>query len=390
MKCINPIVGNFITRVDLSGRKYCKKSFFNLRSYLGALRSHFSSSGSFLKSFRYRTYFDYSNDSYNIFQEHFALSSKGDVITHNYKRYFDFNTPVVSMPDDEDDVSYDLKSFVLRCRKCPSCLLSSIREKTLRCMKEFVYSGSLGCMLTLTYKDEYLPYKEGSDSGKPVVRYRDVQLFLKRLRRRLFGSSKGYLKYFACCEYSPKNNRPHIHIFLIGYDFGLSEMKKYPERTHGIVRSGTSDKGKCPYYMSKFLNELWPFGRAVISEANSSTAYYVAGYTMKKIIRPVVVVDGVPEVHHFSKGLGLNWFLMNYKEILSKGYIVTIRDFGSFYPVAIPKYFLGYARKLDPELFQTFLERRQFRETVSFDLCEFLALDNMRINLEKKFAFIDR
>lgn len=55
------------------------------------------------------------------------------------------------------------------------------------------------------------------DDGKnvfPVVCKKDVQLFLKRLRKKWYGSKSGDLRYFIVSEYGPTTYRPHYHGIL--------------------------------------------------------------------------------------------------------------------------------------------------------------------------------
>lgn len=393
MKCINPIVANYITQKDLSGnKKVVKHSFFNFRKWLSSVRIALDRhhSKDFIIDFSYSSDVVYEDYSYFVRQYYSAKTARGlDFYSPVYPSSFNFKQDQIECADDVDDVSYSSGSFLVRCRKCPSCILSSIREKTFRCVKEFIFSGSVGCMLTLTYRDECLPYRS-SESTQPIVRYSDVQKFLKRLRKYLFGNKGGYLKYFACCEYSPKNNRPHAHIFLIGYDFGLSSLKKNPHLSHDISCAGSSEKSRCPYYMSKVLNRLWTFGRATISEATSATANYVAGYTMKKLVRPPVVIDGAPECHYFSTGLGVRWFYQNYRDILAKGFVVIDYLASPPFKAAIPSYFLRVAKIKYPFLYEEFIKKKSYLDRVTFTLQDLKLLDSLKINLEKKFAFLDR
>lgn len=61
------------------------------------------------------------------------------------------------------------------------------------------------CFITLTYNKEHVP-SDGS------LRYRDCQLFLKRLRSRIYPVK---VRYFLVGEYGEKG-RPHYHALLFG------------------------------------------------------------------------------------------------------------------------------------------------------------------------------
>lgn len=59
--------------------------------------------------------------------------------------------------------------------------------------------------VTLTYKTENLCY---NDNGEACLVKRDLQLWLKRLRK------KYSVRYYAVGEYGTKNHRPHYHVIL--------------------------------------------------------------------------------------------------------------------------------------------------------------------------------
>lgn len=117
--------------------------------------------------------------------------------------------------------------------------------------------------LTLTYRDESLPL----DGGLEV---RAVQLFLKRLRKKL---EPARVRFYACGEYGDSNARPHYHILLFGYDF--------PDKT--VWRKSSSG---FLLYRSKILEELWPFGHSEIGSVTPATGAYVARYCLKKVTGP--------------------------------------------------------------------------------------------------------
>lgn len=88
------------------------------------------------------------------------------------------------------------------CGKCPNCRARSRQEWVFRLRMEY-QSCNFGLFVTLTYADEYLP-PDG-------VSVRDIQLFLKRLRKH-FNSKT--LRYFIVSEYGDHTFRPHYHALL--------------------------------------------------------------------------------------------------------------------------------------------------------------------------------
>ena len=66
--------------------------------------------------------------------------------------------------------------FELPCRQCIGCRLERSRQWAMRCLHEASLHDA-NSFITLTYDDEHVP-PGGS------LRYRDFQLFMKRLRKR--------------------------------------------------------------------------------------------------------------------------------------------------------------------------------------------------------------
>lgn len=101
------------------------------------------------------------------------------------------------------------------CGKCAACLSKRRSEWSFRLFQEVRNSESC-YFITLTYDDEYLKYKVLEDTGclVPIVNKRDVQLFLKRLRKSI---EPFKIRYFLVSEYGPKTYRPHYHMLLFNF-----------------------------------------------------------------------------------------------------------------------------------------------------------------------------
>lgn len=144
----------------------------------------------------------------------------------------------------------------LPCGRCTGCRLEYSRQWAVRCMHE-AQCHAQNSFITLTFAPEYLP----SDYS---VHKEDVQKFLKRLRKEIGVN----IKYFACGEYGEKNNRPHYHAIIFGYDF--------PDKTLHAKSNGNL------LYRSKTLEKCWPYGHSLIGDVTFQSAAYVARYVMKK------------------------------------------------------------------------------------------------------------
>lgn len=88
------------------------------------------------------------------------------------------------------------------CGKCINCRAKSRQEWVFRLRMEY-RNCDFGLFVTLTYDDDHLP----SDG----VSIRDVQLFLKRLRKKYKSKT---LRYYICSEYGDNTHRAHYHALL--------------------------------------------------------------------------------------------------------------------------------------------------------------------------------
>lgn len=111
--------------------------------------------------------------------------------------------------------------------------------------------------VTLTYDDEHLP-RDGS------VRPREMQLFLKRLRKET-----AKLRFFGVGEYGENTLRPHYHFILFNYP---------------ICWRGRTDQRKtfcCE--ACETIKKAWGKGAIEVTECNAASAAYTAGYVTDKI-----------------------------------------------------------------------------------------------------------
>lgn len=152
------------------------------------------------------------------------------------------------------------KNFVqIPCGKCLACRVSHANDWATRCVLESkLYKNN--SFITLTYNDENLPKNQS-------VNVRDLQLFFKKLRKKL-GETK--IRYFACGEYGSKTLRPHYHIGLYNYKPADEKIFKFNKK-RDIV------------YTSKEIEKIWGKGFATVGELTLESAAYIARYTQKKI-----------------------------------------------------------------------------------------------------------
>lgn len=184
-------------------------------------------------------------------------------------------------------IEYNKKIIEVPCNHCIECFQEHSKEWTYRIMCEASYY-KYNCMITLTY---------ANTNGELCKR--DLQLFLKRLRKKL---SPQKIRYFACGEYGSKGQRPHFHIILFNYKPSDLKLFKH-EKTYDV-------------FISKEVSEIWKNGFISVLELNEMSIKYCSKYLQKfnnyknKKVKPFIVMSNRP-------GIGYKYFMEN-KEVLVK------------------------------------------------------------------------
>lgn len=221
------------------------------------------------------------------------------------------------------------------CGRCIGCKLERSRQWALRIVHETRLHAE-SAFLTLTFDDKSLP-RSGS------VDVRDVQLFMKRLRKL---RPQG-LRFFACGEYGELTGRPHYHILLMNTSF--PDMKFYK-------RSGQHSLS-----VSAECSKIWNFGDHFIGEVSFESAAYVARYCTKKITGPDAAEHyrgRQPEFVCMSRkpGIGLEWFNKYYGEAYARdSAIANARE------VALPRYYDSKYSLLEPSRLERLKRARKLK-----------------------------
>lgn len=198
----------------------------------------------------------------------------------------------------------------------------------VRCQHEAQLHKS-NLFVTLTYDDNELP-QLGS------LRYRDVQKFLKRLRKRQ------RVRFFCAGEYGSVTGRPHYHLLLFNCVF--ADAKPWRQDS----------------FRSASLEALWPHGASEFGFTTPGRCSYVAQYSLKKVLGRVeserhyevfdvrtgeVLGRRKAEFATMSRrpGLGESWFRKYRDDVLPRDYVVVA---GQRWPV--PRYYLEKFREEDP------------------------------------------
>lgn len=145
------------------------------------------------------------------------------------------------------------------CGRCIGCRIDRARDWQVRLLHETQFHTS-SLFVTLTYDSEHLP-----ESGS--LEPRDVQLFIKRLRKARTGER---IRYFVCGEYGDELSRPHYHLIIYGVSF--PDKRKHTVKDDQIL------------YASDELERLWGKGFASFGNASADSCRYVADYLFKKVL----------------------------------------------------------------------------------------------------------
>lgn len=240
----------------------------------------------------------------------------------------------------------------LPCGRCIGCRRERVRQWAVRAMHEASLHEE-NCFLTLTYDDAHLP-------NPPTVVPRTLQLFFKRLRRRL---EPRRISFLACGEYGDLRLRPHYHALVFGY---------WPDDCVRVASASSFD-----LYRSEFLADCWQMGFVSVGAVTFESSAYVAGYSLKKINGPKAaahyawVDPDTGEVHQLHPeflrmslrpAIGKRWFEAFASEVLQSDSVVARGR-----EMKPPRYYDKLVSEVSPLLDSEIKARRRLAADERFD-----------------------
>lgn len=256
--------------------------------------------------------------------------------------------------------------LLVPCGKCAACKLNYSAEWATRIMLE-VAENDHNYFVTLTYDDDHVPV---SESGALTLDPKEIQLFIKRLRKHLEKTGQK-LRYFLAGEYGENTQRPHYHLILINCHLDTNLFYD----TH-------IDPNYKEHWKSRELEQIWaetekregenflrPKGMIDVATVEWSSAAYVARYCLKKMMNKTDYEKwGIePEFVRMSRGLGFKYYHQHKDQIYKTDSMVmrTIKgNIGSFKP---PKAFDRKLKEENPILYDKIKLQRQLIAERNFE-----------------------
>lgn len=173
---------------------------------------------------------------------------------------------------------------------------------------------------------------------------------MKRLRKK-FGPN---IRYFHCGEYGENFGRPHYHACLFNHDF--------KDKIHWKTVNDQK------LFVSKTLEELWPFGFSTIGDVTFESAAYVARYVTKK-------VTGEKAIHHYNDinyetgeilqerkpeyvtmsrrpGIGKPWLEKFKTDVFQDSVVLRGKE------LRPPKFYISQIEQTDPDVYKKIKNKR--------------------------------
>ncbi|AXH75620.1 MAG: replication initiator protein [Microviridae sp.] len=186
------------------------------------------------------------------------------------------------------------KTVPVPCGKCPACYKRRVSAWSFRLMQQERIAET-SYFITLTYDTRAVPI---TNSGYMGLQKKDVQLFLKRVRKVHSGSSVSYIKYYCVGEYGGKSYRPHYHIII----FNLQLELMYSRDDLKLLDYSDYDG----QVQVKCLQ--WPHGMTTVGRVTGASVGYTLKYMSKVSKIPMHKNDDrLKEFALMSKGLGVNY-----------------------------------------------------------------------------------
>lgn len=327
---------------------------------------------------------------------------------------------------------YSRRKVLVNCGKCKACLQEKACARSNR-IRNNIYDGEIALFVTLTYKNEFVPYVRKSDLCLPGL---DVDIYRDSSCRLVFSKKKGLytrLDSNVCIldsTYVPCEVRSidlvkslqslrHGDVDKVGVCF-YPDFQNFLKRLRQILKRDFNYEGKFNYFVCSEYGETfkrphfhallyirqndeemfrhsilkaWPYAdsrrAAKYIEVAKDVASYVSSYVNGNLnLFPLLSLPKFAPQHHMSKGFGVGLDAFSLPAILYK---IDIRDL-HFYrrqkdigkssndSVLIPQYVLnryfprhkGFSRLTTSQLYGLLLDPSRASELNEYVLGNYL------------------
>ena len=272
----------------------------------------------------------------------------------NYDKLIEFKLPFIQVP----------------CGQCLACRLQQTRQWADRCVLEAKkYKDNY--FITLTYDDAHLP-------PNASLRPKDLQLFMKRLRRHFEGVK---IRFLACGEYGTKTMRPHYHVLVFNCPLNdvIDVFQRYDPLHKRYVKYLRDKAANENLRHSKTIYDLWIDGKTKehlglisVGQFNYDTAAYVSQYVTKKTNPKMKQIYEdlhlVPEFLRMSNrpGIGADYFHDHDDGVYASHLIVPSP--GEAHKSCVPRYFDKlFVKKYGDDVFSPVRAKRLQKRIINID-----------------------
>lgn len=250
--------------------------------------------------------------------------------------YNNFHLPVFTISDrrTQSDATYAQKKYDSK-----HFILNPVNDRIFWDLKtrdyELTYEKPKDFSKSISYYNSRLAaYKKlhptrsnlvyGYDNRVALLYYRDAQLWLKRLRKKI---SKYYpnekIRYYIVGEYGTESLRPHWHCLLF---YNSCELSREFENVLTVPQlAGEAENNQC----AVFLHSLWKYGVCTSARADDGVNGYIASYVSLPADFPRLIKFLSPQKTYHSIGLGSPLS----KEAVERVY--KTENFGDFLDIAL-------------------------------------------------------
>lgn len=252
-----------------------------------------------------------------------------------------------------------IRSVLVPCQKCPTCLQNRRQSWAFRCQQEALAHKGNTFFCTLTYEDKSLPY----GTSAPSLCKSDLTDFFKRLTMFYVRKFNSYdengkqikpFTYYACGEYGDSLGRPHYH-FLIFFEYKITKKQLLSD-----------------------LKLEWKFcspQSIEVDDFSVQRAEYVAKYALKQY---GIDYDGVePPFALMSKGIGKSFITDEHIKQIRTNQSLVVRDMSGT-PFQLPKFYTDSGK---------FFSRDELRNLSEIRSHQRALLEEFKLSVDSNYIF---